>query len=189
MSFGINTILILSCCWHLILSNDPSSPHKVSCPFEIHNILATSCTSSFDFHDFSSFETDFFSLSPFNSHTKNSDTQTTTTMHKSLVLLATLAASALAAPFALISNNDGSKSKFLDVPDGKRYCFCLTSTQTARIDGTYGGDVKLFSTSDCTGNYANGRTVTNNAQWVNSISLGASGISSTWGAGKSCSWY
>ncbi|KAG0054092.1 hypothetical protein BGZ83_011976 [Gryganskiella cystojenkinii] len=110
-------------------------------------------------------------------------------MHKSLVILATLAASAFAAPNALISNNDGSLYRFLDVPDGQRYCFCLKQTQTARIDGTYGGDVKLFSSSDCTGNYANGQTITNNAQWVNSISLGASGISSTWGAGTSCSWY
>lgn len=110
-------------------------------------------------------------------------------MHKSLALLATLAAGALAAPFVMIVNNDGSKWKFLDVPDGKRYCFCLKDTQTARIRGENGGDVKLFSTSDCTGNYANGNKVTDNAQWVNSVSLGASGISSTWGAGRSCKWY
>ncbi|KAG0293395.1 hypothetical protein BGZ96_002863 [Linnemannia gamsii] len=111
-------------------------------------------------------------------------------MLKSIVLLATLATGALAADyFALISNNDGAKWTFLDVPSGSRYCFCLKDTQTARIDGGNGGDVKLFSTTDCTGNYANGKKVTDNAQWVNSISLGASGKKSTWGAGKSCKWY
>jgi hypothetical protein len=110
-------------------------------------------------------------------------------MHKSLALLTTLAAGALAAPFILISNNGATKLKFFYVPDGERYCICLSKTQTARIDGVYGVNVKLFSTSDCTGNYANGKTITDNAQWVNSVSFGASGIPSTWDGGKSCSWY
>ncbi|KAF9923932.1 hypothetical protein FBU30_006002 [Linnemannia zychae] len=110
-------------------------------------------------------------------------------MLKSLALLATLASSAFAS-FATLFNNDGTEFRFLNVPDGKRYCFCLKDTQTGRIDGTYGGDVKLFSTADCSGNYANGSgKATDNAQWVNSISVGASGISSTWGAGQACSWY
>ncbi|KAG0009308.1 hypothetical protein BGZ82_004104, partial [Podila clonocystis] len=73
-------------------------------------------------------------------------------------------------------------TRSLIVPPGERICFCLSKTQTAIINGQLGGDVKLFSTSDCTGNYANGGKITNNAQWVNSVSFGKSGISSSWAA-------
>ncbi|KAF9912379.1 hypothetical protein EC991_011071 [Linnemannia zychae] len=41
-----------------------------------------------------------------------------------------------------------------------------------------GSDVKLFSTTDCTGNYATVKDDVYNAQWVNSISYGKSGIPS-----------
>lgn len=75
----------------------------------------------------------------------------------------------------------------MHVPFGSRYCYCLSKTQTSFIDGTKGGDVKLFSKSDCTGNYVDGSgTITYNAQWINSISFGESGIPSTWGGGTFC---
>ncbi|KAG0032360.1 hypothetical protein BGZ81_011049 [Podila clonocystis] len=103
-----------------------------------------------------------------------------------------LAQVALASPdyYIKIFNNDDSKSKLLEVMNGSRLCYCISQTQTARIDGRFaGGDVKLFSTSDCTGNWANGSgKITNNAQWVNSVSFGKSGISSSWGD-RRCKWY
>ncbi|KAG0217303.1 hypothetical protein BGX33_010949 [Mortierella sp. NVP41] len=61
-----------------------------------------------------------------------------------------------------------------------RACYCLKNTQTAKIYNRDGGDVKLFSTTDCTGNFSKlseGKTQSN-AQWVNSMSFGASGIPS-----------
>ncbi|KAG0037478.1 hypothetical protein BGZ82_002433 [Podila clonocystis] len=50
--------------------------------------------------------------------------------------------------------------------------------QTARIMNYSGSDVKLFSSSDCTGNYDKVADNAYNAQWVNSMSYGRSGISS-----------
>ncbi|KAF9130496.1 hypothetical protein BG015_003993 [Linnemannia schmuckeri] len=113
-------------------------------------------------------------------------------MYKPILLLAVLSyAQVTLADYSLwIENNDFSRFKTLSVPDGKRYCFCLANTQTAYIDGRGAGDVKLFWKSDCTGDYDIGSNkVTSNAQWVNSVSFGRSGISSTWGRGKSCNWY
>ncbi|KAG0025746.1 hypothetical protein BGZ82_009850 [Podila clonocystis] len=87
-----------------------------------------------------------------------------------------------------LNNNDGSKATTLDFQDD-RVCYCLSQTQTAKIDGTKGGDVKLFSSDNCTGNYSNGSgKVTSNAQWVNSVSFGRSGIPSL-GPGRNCKWY
>ncbi|KAG0047375.1 hypothetical protein BGZ83_007560 [Gryganskiella cystojenkinii] len=112
-------------------------------------------------------------------------------MHKSLALLATLAASALAdTPMLVIYNTASTKDLIVDVPYGQRYCICLKNTQTGYIDGTKSGNVKLFWSSDCTGNYDDGsHKGTDHAQWVNSVSFGAAGVPSTWGAGKTCNWY
>ncbi|KAF9273045.1 hypothetical protein BGZ68_001877 [Mortierella alpina] len=105
-------------------------------------------------------------------------------MVKALLLLTTFFASAALAQvtpsyYATLFNNAG-KSEELAVPRTKRACVCLKNTQTARIMNYSGGDsvVKVFSSTDCTGTFA---TVTDNiynAQWVNSMSFGRSGISS-----------
>ncbi|KAF9934523.1 hypothetical protein FBU30_001664 [Linnemannia zychae] len=113
-------------------------------------------------------------------------------MHKSIFLLSALAfAEAVFAYSVAIGNNDNSLGAILVAEEGQRTCFCVSASQTAYIDGRNGGDVKLFSKSDCTGNYSNGsRGYTYNAQWVNSISVGPSGIPSTWGSeGQRCNWY
>ncbi|KAG0344455.1 hypothetical protein BG004_004476 [Podila humilis] len=63
---------------------------------------------------------------------------------------------------------------------GRRVCSCIKNIQTAKIWNWNGGNVKIFSNEDCTGNYVTigaGKTQ-NNAQWVNSISIGESGIAS-----------
>ncbi|KAF9924374.1 hypothetical protein FBU30_005644 [Linnemannia zychae] len=115
-------------------------------------------------------------------------------MHKIILFLVTLcfANFVLAGDnyWVWIENNDGSKHRALATPPGYRFCYCLSKTQTNLIDGTIGGDVKLFSTSDCTGNYSNGSgKKTYNSQWVNSVSFGVSNRASEWGAGTSCNQY
>ncbi|KAG0089153.1 hypothetical protein BGZ93_008447 [Podila epicladia] len=116
-------------------------------------------------------------------------------MYKVILLLSVLlclSQVALASPdyYIKIYNNDDSRGKQLEVLYGKRQCYCLSQTQTARIDARYAGmDTKLFSTSDCTGNWADGTgKITSNAQWVNSVSFGRSGVSSGWGD-RRCKWY
>ncbi|KAG0335528.1 hypothetical protein BG000_007452 [Podila horticola] len=99
-------------------------------------------------------------------------------MHKSLVLMALLATSALAqGDYHMdVYNNAGQKLRFYDYT-GHRSCFCLKNTQTAKIHNVDVADAKLFSTNDCTGNFASlakGSTQSN-AQWVNSFSFGDSG--------------
>ncbi|KAK3848459.1 MAG: hypothetical protein J3R72DRAFT_429074 [Linnemannia gamsii] len=111
-------------------------------------------------------------------------------MHKSILLLVSLACAsvALASKVISVKNNDGSKSQAFKIQDDQRYCLCISGTQTAQIDGRSGGQVRLFSKSDCTGNFADGGGVTKNAQWVNSVSFGKSGIpSQDWGV--TCKWY
>ncbi|KAG0090857.1 hypothetical protein BGZ93_009113 [Podila epicladia] len=101
-------------------------------------------------------------------------------MVKSIFLLTTLFTSAAFATdyyYVAIFNNAG-KSEELQVPRTRRYCVCLKNTQTARIMNYSGSDVKLFSSSDCTGKYTTVADNANNAQWVNSMSYGRSGISS-----------
>ncbi|KAF9155643.1 hypothetical protein BG015_009088 [Linnemannia schmuckeri] len=103
-------------------------------------------------------------------------------MHKSLALL--IALCTLNGALALgdwqfqVTNNAG---KTVTVPvGGKRYCMCLSTSQTAKIKNTNGGVMKLFSTDDCTGNFValyKGST-RSNAQWVNSASIGQDGIPS-----------
>ncbi|KAG0086443.1 hypothetical protein BGZ93_000116 [Podila epicladia] len=108
---------------------------------------------------------------------------------KVILLLSTLCIAQVAVAQTWYSihlyNNDGSKDTTLDFQDD-RVCYCLSETQTAKIDGTKGGDVKLFSSDDCTGKYSNGSDkMTTNAQWVNSVSFGRSGIPSL-GPGRNC---
>ncbi|KAF9898063.1 hypothetical protein BX616_004539 [Lobosporangium transversale] len=102
-------------------------------------------------------------------------------MHKSLLLLALCAAGALAQGdyHVDVTNNAGRTITFYDYT-GFRVCKCLKNTQTAKIYNRDGGDVKLFSSTDCTGSYtplAQGKTQYS-AQWVYSMSFGKSGISS-----------
>ncbi|KAG0224883.1 hypothetical protein BGW42_004813 [Actinomortierella wolfii] len=113
-------------------------------------------------------------------------------MQSSFLLLTALcfASVVLAETRVWIENNTGSKHMSLAVPAGERFCYCISKTQTALIDGRGGNNVKLFSRSDCTGNYSNGSgKVTKNAQWVNSISFGVPNKPSIWGAGTQCNWY
>ncbi|KAI1297107.1 hypothetical protein EDD11_007231 [Mortierella claussenii] len=102
-------------------------------------------------------------------------------MHKSFVLMAILVASVVAeGDYHMdIYNNQGKRLRFYDY-NGHRSCFCLKNTQTAKVANVDVGDAKLFSTTDCTGNFvqlAKGKTQSN-AQWVNSFSFGDSGKSS-----------
>ncbi|KAG9063434.1 hypothetical protein KI688_004317 [Linnemannia hyalina] len=104
-------------------------------------------------------------------------------MVKLLILFALCAAVAVANPVvytrADIINNSGKTHQLL-VDKDNRSCLCLKNTQTAKIINRDGADMKLFSTSDCTGNYSQlgkGKTQ-NNAQWINSVSMGRSGVPS-----------
>ncbi|KAF9542723.1 hypothetical protein EC957_001704 [Mortierella hygrophila] len=99
-------------------------------------------------------------------------------MHKSLALLALLAASALAiGDYHMdVINSANKKIRFYDYK-GHRTCLCIKNIQSAKIRNVDVGDAKLFSTTDCTGNYSKlgkGNTQSN-AQWVNSFSFGDSG--------------
>ncbi|KAF9096609.1 hypothetical protein BGX29_008517 [Mortierella sp. GBA35] len=113
-------------------------------------------------------------------------------MHKTLVLLLALSSSAFASYYADIRNNDGSKAfRFTVVAPSSRACWCVRNTQTGSIKGVNGGNIKLFSSSDCTGNYqtieSNG--IAKNTQWVNSFSMGASGVPSDGPDGHCPNWY
>ncbi|KAG0339747.1 hypothetical protein BG000_001423 [Podila horticola] len=110
-------------------------------------------------------------------------------MYKSLALLSALCASALAASpyFVDIKNNAGTEGFRFNIVYEIRDCICVNNTQIGSITGVNGGNIKLFSTSDCTGKYkylgSNNRT--SNTQWVNSFSFGASGVP-TPGPGDYC---
>lgn len=100
-------------------------------------------------------------------------------MHKLLLLLGLCTVGALAQTWSFSCTNNRGTTVNAPVV-GKRVCICLETSQTAKLTNTNGGDMKLFSTSDCTGNFvqlAKGKTQSN-AQWVNSASVGQSGISS-----------
>ncbi|KAF9921395.1 hypothetical protein FBU30_008615 [Linnemannia zychae] len=86
-------------------------------------------------------------------------------------------------------NNAGRSEIIALFDDNARVCICIKNTQTAKIYNRDGGNVKLFSTSDCTGNYVTLGIVDYqyNAQWVNSFSMGKAGIPST--GPKSCPNY
>ncbi|KAG0037174.1 hypothetical protein BGZ82_003019 [Podila clonocystis] len=111
-------------------------------------------------------------------------------MHKSILLLLALSSSVLAYKCVVIKNNTGSQSSRLCVHDEDRQCFCVKNVQTGTIKGDNGGDIKLFSSTDCTGSYKalGTNSLASNAQWVNSVSVGASGKSS-WYDGTCPNWY
>ncbi|KAG0046622.1 hypothetical protein BGZ83_008229 [Gryganskiella cystojenkinii] len=77
--------------------------------------------------------------------------------------------------------NNAGKEFSLYFDSSQRWCECLSNTQTARIQGENGGVIKLFSSTDCTGNYdtLGSNSEVGNAQWVNSISFGNGAIKST----------
>ncbi|KAG0234615.1 hypothetical protein BGW42_006366 [Actinomortierella wolfii] len=103
-------------------------------------------------------------------------------MHRSIVLLLALVATvALAVDYDWIFSITNNKKKVTKVPViGRRLCICLKNSQTAKITNIDAGVMKLFSTTDCTGNFAvlkKGST-RSNAQWVMSASVGVDGIPS-----------
>ncbi|KAF9974631.1 hypothetical protein BGZ73_001894 [Actinomortierella ambigua] len=93
-----------------------------------------------------------------------------------LVLLA-LSSTAFAVKCVQVTNNSGKLTEKLCVVDQDRQCFCLKNTQTNIIKGINGGDIKLFWSSNCKGDYniLGSNSQISGAQWVNSVSLGASG--------------
>ena len=104
-------------------------------------------------------------------------------MHKSLIALFALCtlngALALGDWQFQVTNNAG---KTVTVPvGGRRYCMCLTTSQTNKIKNTNGGVMRLFSSDNCKGDFValyKGST-RSNAQWVNSASIGEDGIPSS----------
>ncbi|KAK3830132.1 MAG: hypothetical protein JOS17DRAFT_197830 [Linnemannia elongata] len=99
-------------------------------------------------------------------------------MVKSLFLLtAFLTSSAFANYYVAIWNN-ALKNTELMVTRDRRRCVCLKNTQTYRIMNFSQSDVKLFRSTDCTGNYDTVEGDIYDAQWVNSMSWGKSGIPS-----------
>ncbi|KAG0023148.1 hypothetical protein BGZ81_008246 [Podila clonocystis] len=112
-------------------------------------------------------------------------------MHKSSLLLLAVYAASVSAYEVVVKNNAGWTQTFPAHAD-ERWCYCMKNTQTNSIKNTNGGDVKLFSTTDCTGNYSQLKPSSqmNNAQWVNSFSMGASGIPSEIANHGSClNWF
>ncbi|KAG0014968.1 hypothetical protein BGZ82_001582 [Podila clonocystis] len=111
-------------------------------------------------------------------------------MHKSTLLLLAVYAASVSAYQVVVKNNAGWASTF-PVAAGDRWCFCVKNTQTNSIKGINGGDIKLFSKADCTGNYSQlgSNSQANNAQWVNSFSMGASGIPSGGPNGVCPNWF
>ncbi|KAG9319175.1 hypothetical protein KVV02_007295 [Mortierella alpina] len=100
---------------------------------------------------------------------------------------------ALANPIQNVSvdliNNRARDTNLSSINQDNHWCICLKNTQTDKIYNRNAKDVKLFSSTDCTGNYSPlviGKTQ-NNAQWVNSASIGKSGIPSV--PPKSCPNY
>ncbi|KAF9090359.1 hypothetical protein BGX27_002283 [Mortierella sp. AM989] len=77
-------------------------------------------------------------------------------------------------------NTAGTKVDNLMADYGTRVCICLKNIQTGSIQGNAGGDIKLFQSTDCTGNFQKlgSNSKLTNTQWVNSISFGKSGIPS-----------
>ncbi|KAG0232233.1 hypothetical protein BGW42_008287, partial [Actinomortierella wolfii] len=99
-------------------------------------------------------------------------------MYKSILALAFLVSSAFAVGDYHIDvfNNAGQRQRFYEFK-GYRTCLCIKNVQTAKIRNVDVGDVKLFSTTDCTGNYSKlgkGKTQ-GNTYWVYSVSFGDSG--------------
>ncbi|KAG0238979.1 Peptidyl-prolyl isomerase cwc27 [Actinomortierella wolfii] len=99
-----------------------------------------------------------------------------------LLLLALCVNTALVAGYAIvIYNNDKSDWAEFEGGNSFRTCLCVKNTQTGYLKGYNGGDIKLFSTTDCTGNFqkVGSNSEVKNIQWVNSISYGKPGIPSS----------
>lgn len=109
-----------------------------------------------------------------------------------LILASALLAQIVLAEYTVELKNNAGTAVYIHSNDNQRTCYCLTNTQTASIRDINGGSIRVFSKSDCTGNYGtttNG--VVDNAQWVNSISFGKGGISSQdspWGCANFYDW-
>ncbi|KAF9301501.1 hypothetical protein BGZ74_006638 [Mortierella antarctica] len=114
-------------------------------------------------------------------------------MHKTLILLSALCTSALAAaPYHVdIRNNSGSKKFRFTMYTEERSCWCVKNVQTGSITGVNGGKIKLFSTTDCSGNYQTleGNSKVSNTQWVNSFSYGVANVPSQERPGYCPDWY
>ncbi|KAG0379749.1 hypothetical protein BGX24_011861 [Mortierella sp. AD032] len=112
-------------------------------------------------------------------------------MHKTALLLLALSSTAYAGAtyaWAMISNTGGSMDHVFQVPVDQRKCFCVKNVQTATIYSDSESNTRVFSSSDCTGNFQALGEGISNAQWVNSISLGKSGIRSS-GPSGCPNWY
>ncbi|CAO3566510.1 unnamed protein product [Mortierella alpina] len=112
-------------------------------------------------------------------------------MFKSAILLSALCAQVAFALYVVeIKNTSGSQAFTFKANDNYRYCICVRNTQTGSIEGKNGGNIKIFSSSDCTGSFQTvdpSQKVTN-TQWVNSFSYGEPDISSA-GPGGHCPNY
>ncbi|KAF9926349.1 hypothetical protein FBU30_004046, partial [Linnemannia zychae] len=103
-------------------------------------------------------------------------------MHKVALLLLGLASINFASAnyaYAMISNVGGTKDHVFQIPDTQRKCYCVKNTQTYKIYTGASSNARVFSSSDCTGNYDTVTSYISGAQWVNSISIGKAGISSS----------
>ncbi|KAF9373254.1 hypothetical protein CPB97_000698 [Podila verticillata] len=97
-----------------------------------------------------------------------------------LLLLGLCSIGAFAQTWSFQVTNNAGKTASVPIEGYKRFCVCLETTQTAKIKNTNGEVMKLFSTTDCTGNFSvltKGNTQSN-SQWVNSASVGVDGIPS-----------
>ncbi|KAF9132184.1 hypothetical protein KI688_011849 [Linnemannia hyalina] len=110
---------------------------------------------------------------------------------KLLYLLSAVACASVAlAEYKLqICDNTCKRVHTFKTPNNIRPCICLASTQTGTIGGIGGGDIKLFQSIDCTGNFQKigPNAGISNAQWVNSVSFGPSGSSRS--PGTCPNWY
>ncbi|KAG0309746.1 hypothetical protein BGZ97_012983 [Linnemannia gamsii] len=98
-------------------------------------------------------------------------------MLKSVLMLALCAVISVAQAGEIhLWNSAGKRISLFDQPG--RNCFCLENTKAVKMYNKDGINVKLFSTSDCTGNYAafpQGRTL-NNVHGINSVYIGQLGF-------------
>ncbi|KAI9306184.1 hypothetical protein BJ944DRAFT_238980 [Cunninghamella echinulata] len=97
---------------------------------------------------------------------------------------------AVSAVYYNVPYCSGGACAFLTSFTNKRICACMSGTRTEEINYDQSGVLKLFSTSDCTGNYQQvykGQSV-KNAMWVNSISFGPAGTSVMDGEGCEAPW-
>ncbi|KAF9952058.1 hypothetical protein BGZ70_000750 [Mortierella alpina] len=112
-------------------------------------------------------------------------------MFKSAILLSAFCAQIAFALYAVeIKNTSGSKAFTFKASDNYRYCICVRNTQTGSIEGKNGGNIKIFTSSDCTGSFqtVGSNQKVSNTQWVNSFSYGEPGIPSG-GPGGYCPNY